>query len=289
MILQKYQGTIAPQLIIINEKDTPEPEISKKKQVPPKMAKPVNIEVPAATDSSAINRFFSEANIKITSKSIPTSEDILFLVNAIAESLPRAESFLHVLRKSCTGDHRFCYPLKSATADERETIQKLAETMRACGVFSDILLKSTSISGTLSGSSRVMNFISGIWLELYSQQKALAVVRSFAEAKGLKHEFYCNLKAEDKSGIRHEVDLMFSVGDKVFGAEIKSGVNFFDYDKYRITAEWMHLIPDRFILLNSTLVNHSEAKCISYFYQYYISNLASFEQTLNEMLTKAFE
>lgn len=59
MILQKYQGTIAPQLIIINEKDTTEPEISKKKQVPTKMAKPVNIEVPAATDSSAINRFFS--------------------------------------------------------------------------------------------------------------------------------------------------------------------------------------------------------------------------------------
>ena len=287
MILRKYADAIPQQLIIINEKPISKPEISKEEQAPPKKEKPVPIAVPKEGESSAIKRFFSEANITITGKNTPTSGDILFLVNAIAESLPLAENYLHTLRKSCTGDHHFSYPLKSAPPDERETVQKLAETMRACGVFSEIIIKSTSISGTLSRSSRVINFISGIWLELYSQQKALSVVRSFAEAKGLKYEFYCNLKAEDNTGIKHELDLMFSVGDKVFGAEIKSGVNFFDYDKYRITAEWMRLIPDRFILLNSTLVNYSEAKCISYFYQYYISNLASFEQTLKEMLVKA--
>ena len=80
---------------------------------------------------------------------------------------------------------------------------------------------------------------------------------------------------------------MFSIGEVVFGAEIKSGLNFCDYDCYRLTAEWMHLIPDRFLLLNSTLHDENAAKCISYFYEYLICGLSDYEKTMVQMLDKA--
>ena len=160
--------------------------------------------------------------------------------------------------------------------------------MKNCGVFSQMLINTWSISGNVSSAARVKNFLSGVWLELYSQQVAINVVKKYAKDHNLSYEVYSNLKVEDKQGVKHEIDLMFSLGsDMVFGAEIKSGLNFCDYDRYRLTAEWMHLIPDRFLLFNSTLTDENATKCISYFYQYFICGISTFENTLNQMLDRA--
>lgn len=81
---------------------------------------------------------------------------------------------------------------------------------------------------------------------------------------------------------------MFSIGDKVFAIEQKSGVNFFDYDRYRLLAEYLHLIPNRFMLVNSTLLDKDVTKCITYFYRYYICNSTDYISTLSAMIDKAF-
>ena len=98
----------------------------------------------------------------------------------------------------------------------------------------------------------------------------------------------CNVKVADKEGVQHEIDLMFSIGEKVFAIEQKSGVNFFDYDRYCLLAEYLHLIPDRFMLVNSTLLDKDATKCITYFYRYYICNSADYVSTLSTMIDKAF-
>ncbi len=240
--------------------------------------------------TSAIEVFFSEANIFITEKNVPDFGDIIYLVKTIAECLPLSEDFLHSLRKAnCSQNGYFEYSLKSLPLDKRSAVLKIANTMKNCGVFSNIQITNWNIVGNVSTASKVRNFLSGVWLELYSQRLTTEIVRKFAESKNLSYELYSNLKVEDKNGIKHEIDLMFSVGDKVFGAEIKSGLNFCDYDRYRLTAEWMHLIPDRFLLLNSTLIDDNAIKCISYFYQYFICSLDTYEEKLSNMLNKAFE
>lgn len=240
-------------------------------------------------NKSAITCFFEGNGITITEKSIPSEDPIMYLVNAVAECLPLGEDFLHLLRKAiCNKDGHFEYNLSKLDLEKRGAIIKIANIMKNCGVFSQMLINTWSISGNVSSAARVKNFLSGVWLELYSQQVAINVVKKYAKDHNLSYEVYSNLKVEDKQGVKHEIDLMFSLGsDMVFGAEIKSGLNFCDYDRYRLTAEWMHLIPDRFLLFNSTLTDENATKCISYFYQYFICGISTFENTLNQMLDKA--
>ena len=95
----------------------------------------------------------------------------------------------------------------------------------------------------------------------------------------MPYEVLCNVKVADKEGVQHEIDLMFSIGEKVFAIEQKSGVNFFDYDRYRLLAEY---------LVNSTLLDKDATKCITYFYRYYICNSADYVSTLSAMIDKAF-
>lgn len=240
-------------------------------------------------NKSAITCFFEGNSITITEKRIPSEDPIMYLVNAIVECLPLGEDFLHLLRKSiCNKEGHFEYNLSKLDVSKRGAIIKIANIMKNCGVFSQMLINTWSISGNVSSAARVKNFLSGVWLELYSQQVAINVVKKYAKDHNLSYEVYSNLKVEDKQGVKHEIDLMFSLGsDMVFGAEIKSGLNFCDYDRYRLTAEWMHLIPDRFLLFNSTLTDENATKCISYFYQYFICGISTFENTLNQMLDKA--
>ena len=244
-------------------------------------------------DKSVIDAFMKDSGISIVEKNTPETSSIMYLVNAIADSLPLAEEFLHELRKAnCSQSGHFNYFLIKQIHDKEkcEAVIKLANTMKNCGVFSELqICPNKNLSGTISTASRVRNFISGTWLEFYSQQKALNIVKEFAESKGLSYEIYCNLKVMSNAGTKHEIDLMFSVGDVVFGAEMKSGLNFCDFDKYRLMAEWMHLIPDRFLLLNSALVDDNAAECVSYFYRYYICSVDTYEKTIITMLNKAFE
>lgn len=243
------------------------------------------------TKTSAIENFFSAAGIKILEKGVSEFDSIIYLVNAIAGDFKSAEDFLHTLRKAiCTHNGHFDYSLNTVEAEKRSAVTRLATIMRNCGVFSEVVIGASAISGNISTASRVRNFISGIWLELYSQHKTISIVKKFAEKHNLPFEVYCNLKVEGADGKKHEIDLMFSLGeDKVFGAEIKSGLNFCDYDRYRLTAEWMQLIPDRFLLLNSTLTDENAVKCISYFYQYFICGISTYEETLIKMLDKAMK
>jgi hypothetical protein len=150
-------------------------------------------------------------------------------------------------------------------------------------------INSTTVSGTMSSAARVKNFISGIWLELYSQQRATEILKKLAEKDGLPYEVFCNVKVEDSTGTKHEIDLMVSLGDNVFGIELKSGLTFCDYDHYRQVADWMGMIPDHFLLVNSTLTDENAVKCISYFYQYYICGISDYDAVFTKMIRQAID
>jgi hypothetical protein len=242
------------------------------------------------TTKSAIEDFFINKGITVTEKFEPDFSEIIYLVNVIADSLPQAEEFLHALRKAnCIASSHFTYSISGFSHEKREAVSRLATTMRNCGVFCEMQINSTTVSGTMSSAARAKNFISGIWLELYSQQRTAEILKKLAEKDSLPYEVLCNVKVEDSTGTKHEIDLMVSLGDNVFGIELKSGLTFCDYDHYRQVADWMGMIPDHFLLVNSTLTDTNAVKCISYFYQYYICGISDYDAVFTKMIRQAID
>lgn len=242
--------------------------------------------------ASAIDKHLATNCITVLEKHYPEIEselnEIGYLLNGIAEHIGEAEDLIHTLRKAIAeSDGKFTYNPKKLSAEQRESVHKVMLLLKQCGIFSEVTILNT-YSGMVSTATRVRSFISGLWLELFSQQHGIEIISEIAKQLNLPYEVLCNVKVADKEGVQHEIDLMFSIGDKVFAIEQKSGVNFFDYDRYRLLAEYLHLIPDRFMLVNSTLLDKDATKCITYFYRYYICNSADYMSTLSAMIDKAF-
>lgn len=244
------------------------------------------------TTTSIIDKFLSDNNIAVLEKHYPEIEselsDINYLLDGIAKHIAAAEELFHKLRKSIAEtDGKFTYTPTNLTTEQLDSVKKLLQLLKLCGVFSELRM-TNYYSGTVSSATRVRNFISGTWLELFSQQHGIEVITEKVKKYDLPYELLCNVKVADQSGTQHEIDLMFSIGDRVFAIEMKIGLNFMDYDRYRLIAEYLHLIPDRFMLVNSTLLDKDATKCIAYFYRYYICNSADYMYTLSAMIDKAF-
>lgn len=241
-------------------------------------------------DESVISGFLRQSGLVITESHEPQDgQDIAVLAAKIAESLPEAEGFLRSLRTAnCALSREFCYPLSGHSEKERTAIRKVADILRRCGVFAGFCPDTQkSIRGKMAECSRVVNFINGAWLEIHCQHLTCQIVREYAEARGLPFEVIANVHIQhEATGEPHEIDLMFSIGEQVFGMEQKSGLNFSDYDRYRKIGEWLGIIPDRFLLLNSNLTEDYAVGCIQYFHRYYISSLANYQKVLKAMLEK---
>ena len=249
-------------------------------------------EPPMRLTTSVIDKFLSDNNIAVLEKHFPEVEselsEINYLLDGIAKHIDAAEELFHKLRKSIAEtDGKFSYTPTNLTMEQLDSVKKLLQMLKLCGVFSELRV-SNHYSGAVSSATRVRNFISGTWLELFSQQHGIEVISEKAKQMNLPYEILCNVKVTDQEGTQHEIDLMFSIGDHVFAIEMKSGLNFMDYDRYRLLAEYLHLIPDRFMLVNSTLLDKEATKCITYFYRYYICNSADYVSTLSDMIDKAF-
>ncbi|MCR5143383.1 MAG: hypothetical protein K6C68_12835 [Ruminococcus sp.] len=238
--------------------------------------------------NSAITAFFNTREITIEKSSMPEACETAFLVMSIAESLPEADSFLHSLRSAHTSpDKSFCLNLKNKTEAERKKITELAGIMKMCGIFSESNILTESIFGKLSKAGKVADFIIGRWLEQFCQIVTVNLVKNYAEKHGLEWEVMSNVTVCSREGELHELDLIFSIGDRVLGTEQKSGRQFADYDKYRTLGLWLGLVPEHFLLVNACLENEQAADCIHYFYEYYVCNTASYAKTLMKMINNS--
>lgn len=239
----------------------------------------------STASDSAINSFFNAAGLTILKSNIPDEIETSFLVLKIAESLPEADKFLRCLRAATTSnDKNFSFCLRGNDEMECRKITDLANAMKMCGVFSECNILTESIFGKLSKAGKVREFINGIWLEQFCQMTTVRIIKQYAEKRGLSWEVLSNVNARSADGDKHELDLIFSIGNTVYGAEQKSGSLFSDYDKYRKLGLWLGLVPEHFLIVNSCLENDMAVDCIHYFYEYYVSNTANYEKTLMTMI-----
>ena len=242
-----------------------------------------------------IEDFLARHGIVIIEKTLPEEEninEIAPLLDTINNDYPMLKNLFRVLRNAISERKgKFTFTTKNSSQKVAAAVKKVLETMQNCGLFSELRLQkeSGSFSGQVASSSKVQGFIKGTWLELYCQKNGIKVIKNKARALRLPYRVLSNVKVRDSNGKNHEIDMMFSIGDKVFALEQKTGTNFCNYDNYRKVADYLHLAPDHFMIVNSSISDKKAENCIKYFYHYYTCISEEYMSTLAQMIDNAFK
>lgn len=211
------------------------------------------------------------------------------LAMLLAMNYDKCKDFYKYLR-SVIAKKKFdiCYNTYPLSTEERTATNMVAEKLGKFGVISNLRIPESSkeIIGRLSTAPRVINFLNGDYLEFYSRIVVKQIVEKIAKEKKCDYELYSNVIIR-KDSEKHELDIVFRVGKEVFWAEIKSG-KFSDFDCYRRLGVLMGVNPDKHILLSAGRTKE-EAETISWFYQFYVSNIQMFKEKLVEMIEHEFE
>lgn len=234
-----------------------------------------------------IKSYFQDKGIDIefVSGNLPAAP-VEALAFDIAASYPQTRVFIRFIRENITRKKfEFVYVLTSHTSHERSSIISLAEKLNENGLIANLFYSkiNNTLRGTISTAPRCTNFINGDFLEIYARNAAREVIEKAAEKYGCSYEFYHNVLIH-KDAEDHELDIVFRVGDQIFWGEIKSGK--FNPDEYRKLGIFMDFVPDKLILLAADK-SHEAAESITFFYEYYCSNISMFKATLNNMIEKA--
>lgn len=246
------------------------------------------VEINPADEVNVKNYFASKGFDIQADEHSPCIGPVETLAFMVASNYRSCKLFLKHIRENVA---RKCfhinYSVSQLTDCERDSVVLLAEKFGKYGIISNVYFNRYTgfVNGVVSSAPRIINFINGDYLEFYGRTVVERVVKEAAEKYGTDYEVYSNAIIS-KAGEKHELDVVFRVGDNVFWSEIKSG-KFSDFDNYRKLGITMGVNPDRHILLAAEK-NMETAEVISWFYQFYVANIENFKDKLVEMIDKAF-
>lgn len=236
-----------------------------------------------------IKNYFASKGFDIqVSEHSPCIGPVESLAFMVASNYSSCKFFLKHIRENVAHKcFHINYPVSQLSDCERDTVVAIAEKFGEYGIISNVFFNRHTgfINGVVSSAPRVINFINGDYLEFYGRAVVERVVKEAAERHGTDYEVYSNAIIS-KVGEKHELDIVFRVGEKIFWSEIKSG-KFSDFDCYRRLGVLMDVNPDRHILLAAEKETET-AEVISWFYQFYVANIDNFKDKLVEMIDKAF-
>ncbi len=247
----------------------------------------------SSSTSSVIDQHFGKNGyIVVESSTSQTIAGLKSLTYLIGENFSFTAPLLKATRKA------ICAPNAKGERILHFTIEKnasafyhqFAGTLKQYGVFLKYFINGNALTATISSVPRVINYLTGQWLEMYSAYILEDVVSEYAKAHGYKYEILMNVKVSSikSCGVyAHELDCVISVDDKCFAFEMKSG-QFDDYFNLYNTRKELHFVPDRYLLL-STGLDEEVASTLQYFYEFYITGMSGFKSRLIEMIDKAFK
>lgn len=250
-------------------------------------AKEVFVPEPVSTGKEiTVESFFAGKGVVIESyngkEAVAPVESLAY---SIAIDYPYNKHFIRFLRDTITKKmFDFKYHLNSLTLPERNAAFHLADMLCRNKLITNYEKLGSTIKGTLSSAPRFINFINGDFMELYAKSVAVGIVSEAASKLDCDFEFYQNMIIA-KGAQRHELDIVFRVGEHVFWGEIKSGD--FNPDDYRKIGLFLGMVPDRLILLAANEPN-DVVTSVSYFNECFCANVGSFKSSLIRMIAKAF-
>lgn len=240
--------------------------------------------------NTSIQSYFEAKGFSVdidhSNECIPPVESLAFY---IAINYQYSKPFLKYIRENIPKKNfSFIFPLGVYPPAQQNTIANVADKFSDYGIISDFYYNKTAnkISGKISSAPRVINFLNGDYLEYYARSVAQKVVKDIADKHNCDYEIYSNViitKADEK----HELDIVMRAGQNIFWGEIKSG-KFSDFDCYRRLGLSIGVNPDKHILLSAEK-DDEQTQAISWFYQFYVSNINNFKEQLTHMLEASFK
>lgn len=237
---------------------------------------------------TTVESYFSGKGITL---SLPSKKEVIPPVSSLAFSIAlnysQTKPFIRFLRESISKKtFDFVFSLSAFSVQDKAAIISLADRLCEYGLISNLFYNKSNntLRATASSAGRCVNFINGDFLEFFAEGVTFEVIKKLAESHGCDFEFYHNVNIE-KDRERHELDMVFRLGNHIFWSEIKSGK--FNPDDYRKLGNLMGVVPDRLILLAADKPD-DVSEAISYFYEYYCTNVTTFKNKLISMIEKAF-
>ena len=190
---------------------------------------------------------------------------------------------------------KFSYPppeILNITDSEYREIRQMGQKLSDYGIINSFKASDDRkvITYKLSEKTIVRQLITGTWLEQYAAVNAENTVREFCEKHGYHFEMLCDTAVQEiVNSNRHELDLVFTVEDKFFAMEFKSGENSPVYTDYVTLCEKVLKLPkSQFLMFISTLGDKHDLRKLRGKYGLRFANMNTFTQEIVEMLNEAF-
>lgn len=241
-------------------------------------------------DNTILNHFESRG-YTITNAREPVNLSFLQPLSfTIVQNLPRINKLLKAIRQSIpypdsSGTRRFCY-LLDESEEEKNVIRKIVQDFTRFGLLCSSNIGESTISGIVNPMPRAIKFITGQWLEIFAACITQDIVRSFAIEQKLPYSILTNIELKKNGKPAHEIDCCFSVGSSIFVTEQKGG-NFNNYLHLSEVGKELGIVPDHYLLLQTSLTDLQQMDLLQYFYQFYICNLNTFSEKLQTMLKQS--
>lgn len=290
-LYEKEYGNIAmPKFQKIKKKPKAEKDLAKKENA--EKQKPTTFK--ATSQSDTINHHFEMNGFLVVESSKPQSiaglKNITYL---IAENYKFTAPLLKEIRKSickpnAKGDRTFCFEFEKK---EGSFYNEFCSKMKQYGLFSKYSINVNILTGTIASVPRIISFLNGQWLELYIAYITEEIVRDFSKSNGYEYEILMNVKVASITSVSkyaHEIDSTFSIGSECFALEAKSGAAFDEYYTLYNTRKELRFVPDRYLLLSTSLEDPEVAQTLQYFYEFFITGIETFRESLLTMINKAF-
>ena len=163
-------------------------------------------------------------------------------------------------------------------------------TLKKYGLLTKYFINGNLVTATISPVPKVLSYITGQWLEVYASQVLESIVSDYARQHNVDYDIFMNVKVASITSVNkyaHEIDCIISIADKCFVFEAKSGA-FDDYSMLYNTRKELKFVPDHYLLLSTAIEDIEVAQTLQYFYEFFITGIETFRESLITMINKAF-
>lgn len=207
----------------------------------------------------------------------------------IAENYMELYDFFKALKKAMSapnedGKRVFNYQLSN---DEKKNklAREIASKFYSYGVFSEYQAGKKMLFGEITPLPRSMQFINDYWAEIYNWSVLCKVVKEYAESRNLPYHILSKVELVKNRDV-FRVDYCFTVGDKLYMADVKFGNKNTDYYALHNKGVELGIVPDHYLVLNTALFDTDQADALEFFYEMYICSTLTYADKLREMISR---
>lgn len=242
--------------------------------------------------STIHNHFESNGFVVIEYSKLPEINGLKELTSLIGDNYKYTAQFLKAARQAACapnskGERVMRFSINNEAGD---FFHSFLNTLKKYGLLTKYFINGNLVTATISPVPKVLSYLTGRWLEVYASQILESTVSDYAHQHNVDYDIFMNVKVASITSVNkyaHEIDCVISISDKCFAFEAKSGA-FDDYSMLYNTRKELKFVPDHYLLLSTSIEDIEVAQTLQYFYEFFITGIETFRESLLTMINKAF-